>query len=237
LERLKETRVLIGCDWRQVFRDFYTFITMGLPYYDTNFCPTLLIDFMWHAVMVKGHITLDIPHCAKERTPEEDHRRHLYFCDVFKAVTGRNPYTGSGSTESIKNMDLYQVADQLRDLPGQIIEEERQKTERKQLERQMQAEEAQRRAADARRRQLEEQAQREALEAARRATLEAERVDLAKEFKTIITMSDYLRYKVISEHHPALDAYTCIIMATRRSHHCQLCDPPAPPPQRTGSTC
>ena len=124
LERLKETRALIECDWRRVFKDFHDFISMGLPYYDTNFCPTLHIDFIWHAVIVNDLIDLNIPHCAKERTEQEDQLRYDYFCKVFLAKTQRFPYTKTVTANTVpaSTEEMYQVADQLKALADQLTQ-------------------------------------------------------------------------------------------------------------------
>lgn len=81
-------------DWLAIVKDFERFLNMGIPYYDTNFCPSLPIDFLWHAVMVIepqwyhelcqkccGRL---IPHCAELRTEEQDQKRFAYFREVYK---------------------------------------------------------------------------------------------------------------------------------------------------------
>lgn len=231
LARLKETRVLIGCDWRRVFRDFKAFINMGLPYYDTNFCPTLLIDFMWHAVMAKGHIVLKIPHCAKDRTPEEDHLRYLYFCQVFKHQTGREPYTGSDNQSA--DADLYNVVNQLRELPVKIVDEMKQQEREKAEAAQRRAEEEVKRVEEAKRRAIEEKQkydQREREKWAELLKLSAEYKDLFDGFG----WCEYLRYKVISHNHPAHSTREQMMMI-KKDHSCKLCDPPVS--DSMGSTC
>lgn len=237
LKRLKESRVLIGCDWRQVFMDFHSFITMGLPYYDTNFCPTLLIDFLWHAVITKGHLKLDIPHCAKVRTPEEDHIRYLYFCEVFKAKTGRAPYTGNVlNLQCPTDEELSHVADQLRDLPGQIMENERQKDAMIQAAQatiqaaiqaaiQAQQAEAQRREKESLDIMMKERARRIAIQEAYEAELENDRRNFSKSINIDLPMEAYLRYKVIARNHPDVSKKECVMMARTGSHTCFRCDP------------
>lgn len=101
IANVKEANILFACDWDQIMDDFQKFLGMGLPYYDTNFCPTLPIDFLWHALMSDRQLYKDvcfkacgetIPHCAIERTEEEDAHRFSYFKDVFKHMYGREPY-------------------------------------------------------------------------------------------------------------------------------------------------
>lgn len=67
------------------------FFNMGLPHTDTNFCPTLVIDFFWHALMQDSELYRKIclasvqsviPHCV-ERNEAEDEVRHQYFTDIF----------------------------------------------------------------------------------------------------------------------------------------------------------
>lgn len=80
-------------DWGHVITDFECFLNMGIPYYDTNFCPSIAIDFLWHSCMLDGDFYARlckescgrvIPHCAEERIKEEDQARHTYFCQVFE---------------------------------------------------------------------------------------------------------------------------------------------------------
>lgn len=40
-----------SCDWTKVMKDLKSFFEMGLPYYDTNFCPTILVDLLLHSLM------------------------------------------------------------------------------------------------------------------------------------------------------------------------------------------
>jgi hypothetical protein len=100
-EKLFNLNFFIECDWEKVMKDFQCFIRMGLPYYDTNFCPSLPIDFLWHALMqdralykeiCKKSCKQIIPHCEKERTKEEDEKRYQYFLKVFRERFSRNPY-------------------------------------------------------------------------------------------------------------------------------------------------
>lgn len=95
------TENLHTIDWPLVMDDFEAFFRLGLPHYDTNFCPTLLIDFLWHAVMQNQDLYTKIcrqscveimPHCNNERSAEEDQKRHEYFLAVFKQRFRRDPY-------------------------------------------------------------------------------------------------------------------------------------------------
>lgn len=90
-----ETKV----DWQLAMKDLEGFFQLGLPYQDTNFCPSLMIDFMWHSLMQTpelyeqicskstGHL---VPHCVSARSDEEDEERYQYFLDVFKHRHGRD---------------------------------------------------------------------------------------------------------------------------------------------------
>jgi len=91
---------LYQCDWITIMDDLERFFNMGLPYYDTNFNPTLTIDFLWHAMMQCSDLYIDIckkslgtimTHCSKIRTANEDLKRYEYFMDVFKNKFGRSP--------------------------------------------------------------------------------------------------------------------------------------------------
>lgn len=92
---------LLTIDWPLVMDDLESFFRMGLPHYDTNFCPTLLIDFLWHAIMQNRDVYTKLcrescveimPHCNNERSAEEDQKRHEYFLEVFKQRFRRDPY-------------------------------------------------------------------------------------------------------------------------------------------------
>lgn len=85
--------ILEVCNWEIAFDDFAAFLRMGLPYYDTNFCPTLIIDIVWHATMTSPRLYEElcsktvkskVPHCHHPRTLEEDRLRHEYFLEVFR---------------------------------------------------------------------------------------------------------------------------------------------------------
>lgn len=87
-------------DLANVMIDLELFFRLGLPYYDTNFCPTLAMDFLWHSLMqdfvlysqiCKNSCGEIMPHCAVVRTEEEDQERHNYFLDVFQYKYGRAP--------------------------------------------------------------------------------------------------------------------------------------------------
>ena len=80
--------------------DLQHFFQLGLPYYDTNFCPTIPIDFYWHAMMQDAEFYVEIcessvksviPHCVNREGPDIDIKRHEYFCDLFQHKYGRIP--------------------------------------------------------------------------------------------------------------------------------------------------
>lgn len=79
--------------WDAVMMDFQRFFNLGLPYNDTNFCPSLEVDFLWHAIMQKPSFYEKIcklsvgeliPHCAKFRSEEEDRSRYQFYLDVMQ---------------------------------------------------------------------------------------------------------------------------------------------------------
>lgn len=125
-QRIFEDNLLGRCDWKLVMEDLYSFIMLGLPYYDTNFCPTLPIDFLWHAMMQKPNfyqnyfksISLKpIPHCIIERSEEEDLQRYEYFLKVFEYYNDRKPYVSTEQISSdtiIKIDEIYQSFDDMR---------------------------------------------------------------------------------------------------------------------------
>lgn len=100
---------LLRCNWEDVMNDLEKFFQMGLPYYDTNFCPSLPIDFLWHSLMQDYDLYSKIcqescheimPHCAIERTESEDQKRHEYFVEVFQHKFGRTPHVPTQETEN-----------------------------------------------------------------------------------------------------------------------------------------
>lgn len=107
--------IFVSCDWERVMEDLELFFRMGLPYYDTNFCPTIAIDFLWHSLMQNNELYKEIclkscgviiPHCNQPRSEEEDKKRHEYFLDVFGAHFRRKPYQPNISA---KNLDDIQI--------------------------------------------------------------------------------------------------------------------------------
>lgn len=107
--KLREDDALLCYPWRQVLTDLQYFFQMGLPYFDTNFCPTLPMDVLWHAVMqdptfytrlCMSSCRAIIPHCALARSEEEDLKRHRYFLDVFRYRFGRLPGTELGPKQT-----------------------------------------------------------------------------------------------------------------------------------------
>ena len=92
---------LFDSDWTIVIKDLEDFLNLGLPYYDTNFCPTLPIDFLWHALMQNPELYSKIcnnicneiiPHCMIERSELRDTKRYEYFLQVFKHNNKRDVY-------------------------------------------------------------------------------------------------------------------------------------------------
>ena len=99
------------CDWEKVMNDLECFFRLGLPYYDTNFCPSLPIDFLWHSLMQNPILYKEVceksckvimPHCNQPRTKEEDNKRYEYFLEVFQNTFRRTPYFPEISSETTK---------------------------------------------------------------------------------------------------------------------------------------
>ena len=93
LKKINQSNLLETCNWKDAITNFGKFLSLGLPYYDTNFNPSLEIDFVWHAVMQNLEFYRElceekaqclVPHCATERTEEQDQQRYKYFLDVFE---------------------------------------------------------------------------------------------------------------------------------------------------------
>lgn len=97
------------CDWEQALKDFEGFLQLGTPYYDTNFCPSLPIDFLWHSLMQDPDLYIHIcnrsigrilPHFDRIKTEQEDIQRYKYFCEVFNHRYGRNVTTFTTDTSN-----------------------------------------------------------------------------------------------------------------------------------------
>ena len=241
LDRIIQDRILIGCDWDRAIGDFYCFMRMGTPYYDTNFCPSLIIDFLWHATIVKkptqygteDPIFPSIPHCAKERTDEQDRLRYKYFCDVFRVKFSHDPYEGNISDNSTPASieEMYQVVDQLKTLADQytanikarqealMVENERLKAAELLRLEQVRAAERLKQARIKEAEGLLKQIRVEDLDHKN----EANRHALGQALGVEITMAKYLRYKLISKNHPTLDHLTLSFMIN--NHSCRLCNP------------
>lgn len=91
--RIINENLLGRCNWTDIIIDLEAFFRLGLPYYDTNFCPTLPIDFLWHSLMqdpklykkiCKESCGEIIPHCSILRSDEEDINRYEYFLKVYE---------------------------------------------------------------------------------------------------------------------------------------------------------
>lgn len=131
-ERIQQENLTM-CDWKVVMEDLEHFLNLGMPFYDTNFCPTMPIDFLWHALMqcpelyvevCKKSCRVIIPHCNNERPDSEDARRYMYFLDLFKHRFGREPYQFSSNNEcsSFSCADIKQMFANLRDAELEEIE-------------------------------------------------------------------------------------------------------------------
>lgn len=118
-QRLLSSNILKLCDWNRALDDLQRFFNLGIPYYDTNFCPNLLIDFLWHALMLddklytqlcQSTIGYNVPHCAEERTEESDQLRYAYFNEVYRHRYGSDPYLpNSNSINNIVNTSISTI--------------------------------------------------------------------------------------------------------------------------------
>lgn len=113
-QRMFDDNLFSECDWKRVMADFECFLNLGLPYYDTNFCPTLLIDFLWHSLMQDADFYTEIcvsmcgeivPHCDLVRSDAEDENRHQYFLQVFRHRFGRDVFLPGMSLFDRPNID------------------------------------------------------------------------------------------------------------------------------------
>ena len=107
-QRMFEDNFIGRCGWDKVMKDFEKFLALGIPYYDTNFCPSLPIDFLWHSLMQDYELYFKIcknkpiPHCIRDRSEEEDDNRYKYFLDVFKHHYKRNVHMPSKDDVAIE---------------------------------------------------------------------------------------------------------------------------------------
>jgi hypothetical protein len=100
--RICENQLLQKCDWEKVMTHFQLFIGLGTPYYDTNFCPSLPIDFLWHSLMQDKELYTELcnlyyttgilTHCDKSRSEAEDQQRYEYFVQIFHDIYGISTY-------------------------------------------------------------------------------------------------------------------------------------------------
>lgn len=89
---------LESCDWTRVMTDFQRFIQMGIPYNDTNFYPTPIIDLFWRALMQNTRLheqicsprpgrikSLNIipSYYTDKGTPKANAKRREYFRKVY----------------------------------------------------------------------------------------------------------------------------------------------------------
>ena len=118
------------CDWHAVMDDLERFFNLGLPYYDTNFCPSLAIDFLWHALMqlpdLYNHVCKKscveiMPHCHQEHA--QDDKRYDYFVNVFQYRFHTLPTPLPSFTNVYSCSDVVQLFNDLHDQELKYIEE------------------------------------------------------------------------------------------------------------------
>lgn len=123
---------LLSCDWNSVMNDLEKFFNMGLPHYDTNFCPTLAMDFLWHALMQLPDLYIEIcnkscsqimPHCNIQRTEQEDIQRHEYFLKVFQNKFYKLPTSFPSQLEAFSIEDIHGVFIDLRNKELKVIQD------------------------------------------------------------------------------------------------------------------
>ncbi len=126
--KLFETNLLSICNWKKVMKDLGGLLKMGLPYYDTNFNPTLPIDFLWHSLMQDPelykkicHQTI-IPHCSMERTEEEDIQRYEYFLKVFRHKFKRDVYFPNTIPDTSSELNIEEIKQMFLDLSAKESE-------------------------------------------------------------------------------------------------------------------
>jgi len=130
---------LSKCDWEMVMEDLKCFFALGLPYYDTNFCPSIFIDFLWHSCMQDQMFYTEIckenlaygeliPHCIEREDMEN--KRFSYFLEVFSRRYGRLPYNPPGDQDRLLDVEpsLEKLID---DLDKPIREFEKQEQEKR----------------------------------------------------------------------------------------------------------
>lgn len=125
---------LYSCDWTLVMNDLERFFNMGLPYYDTNFCPTLAIDFLWHALMQLPDLYVNIcqkscveimPHCNNNRTETEDFKRYEYFQQIFQFKFKKMPHSFPSRFEAYSSNDIREIFINLCDRELKAVEFDR----------------------------------------------------------------------------------------------------------------
>jgi hypothetical protein len=102
-------------DWTTAVMEFERFLQLGIPDGDTNHCPTLIIDIVWHSVILnpslytrlcERSVGYRIPHNHYDRPREEDTARLHRFAAAYLARYGHAPYSGRQSDLSAVQVDL-----------------------------------------------------------------------------------------------------------------------------------
>lgn len=138
-QRLLNSNILHNCDWSRALDDLQRFFNIGIPYYDTNFCPNLLIDFLWHALMQDKELYTQlcqktvgqvVPHCAETRSEDIDQLRYTYFKEVYQHRYKVKPYLPEGaSVTGDVATDLAAQAQKERQKHQNRIDAEKRRTE------------------------------------------------------------------------------------------------------------
>jgi hypothetical protein len=122
---------ILQCDNFEIIIDeFEHFLKMGKPWRGDNFCPSLLIDFIWHCTMMNHQLYVKIcrlffsgtllSHCLPEN--EGNQIRYINFCKIFKGMYHRDPLL----IENLHNVEHNSVEVYKSKLELQIILEQQQ---------------------------------------------------------------------------------------------------------------
>jgi hypothetical protein len=115
---------ILQCDFEIIIEEFYRFLNLGKPWRGGNFCPSLLIDFIWHCTMMNHKLYIKISHlffsgtilshCLQENE-NKSNERSIEFYKKFNHFYHRDPFAIETLHETSKNaMEEYKLKLQLR---------------------------------------------------------------------------------------------------------------------------